>query len=270
MIDKLSVFLAQFSTADSLIQAHAMNKRQTYTFQDEQAINGVVTWWTNNFHPTALYFAVLIRPGHEALNTVVLQFVNNVAHSMNLVHLVIREYAPVRPFVSWLTTQNFIELRRTMMPTLTLATTPTAKADTTALSYNQLSEDQKQQLLTMSYARYQALHSRNPVMPYDESSWRSVAFTAIIPDAPLLIWKNNRIQAYCLVYEDAPSLAAWGWMDGSVTTLVALQQQQLNWLQSRYTTLQGEFDNTDHIADQARRYWPFAPAPVAITYLAPY
>lgn len=268
MIDKLSVFLAQFSTADSLIQAHAMNKRQTHTFQDEQTINAVVTWWTNDFHPTALYFATLIRPGHKALNPTVLQFVKDIAQGMNLSHLVIREYAPVSPFVSWLLTQNFIELRRTVMPTLTLATTPTTNAGAMALSFNQLSESQKQQLLTMSYTRYQTLHARNPVMAYNESTWQSTAFTDLIPDAPLLIWQNNKIQAYCLVYEDGPSLAAWGWMDGSDTALLALQQEQISWLQSRYTTLQGEFDSTDSIADQTRQHWPFAPAPVAIIYLA--
>jgi len=269
MIDSKLAFLAQFSTADSLIRTHATNTQQTHIFKNEQTINGAVTWWTNNFHPTALYFATLIRPGHTALNPVVLQFVKDIAQAMNLSHLVIREYAPVSPFFSWLLTKNFSELRRTVMPTLTLTTTPTTKASATGLSFNQLSESQKQQLLTMSYAHYQTLHTCNPVMAYNESTWQSAAFTGLIPDAPLLIWQNNKIQAYCLVYEDAPSTAAWGWMDGSDNALLALQQEQISWLQSRYTTLQGEFDNTDSIADQARQHWPFAPAPVAITYLAP-
>ncbi|KRM71167.1 hypothetical protein [Lacticaseibacillus brantae] len=268
-MDDLNQFLARFAPGDVSSQQFRNHPNQIQTFYTEGAITGAATWWMNVFHPQALYFDVIVQPEvSTALYENMLVSVIEQARIAGKPVLIFREQSPGTPFGQWLATAGFEVVRQTTMPLLTLG--KIAPVSISALSFNQLSDRQKQQLLAASYQHYQQTHLINPVRDFDTKVWAQVAFTDMIPEAPIVLFDGVRIVAYCLVYAADARAVEWGWMAGeSLDSLLSLQHQQLAWLQSRYQTVHGEFDSTDSMAAATRKFWPFAASPVIRTYLKP-
>jgi len=266
-MNTLNQFLAQFASTDTPLRQFQNHPEQTRLFTAGGAITAAVTWWTNDFHPQALYFSAVMAPqASTSLYDDILATVTERARIAGKTLLSFREQDPTTRFGRWALTKGFKLIRQTTVPELTLGAIPDVAS--TALSFTQLSAIQKHQLLEVSYRHYQQTHLINPVRPFESDAWAKVAFADMLPHAPIVTFDAGRITAYCLVYADEATTVEWGWMAGlTLSQLLALQQQQLSWLQHRYQTVRGEFDSTDSMADASRKHWPFAASPVIRTYL---
>jgi len=268
-MDQIKHILKYFTTPDSPIHQLAKKPDQSQVIRASGNIVGILGWWQNDFHPEALYFAVALSPlPTNKTCAEISAMMNQVAQQHNKSLMVLREALPQSPFTHWAAAHGFRAFRQTVRPLLTLnglSTTPV-----TALSFNQLTDQQKDDLVQLSYAQYQAVHIDNPVCAFEPESWRRVAFADLILDAPIITIENGQIEAYCLVYEDTADTVEWGWLYGhKLNQLLKLQREQISWLAPRYQYVRGEFDSTDTLADHSRLYWPFAPAVVEQTYSAP-
>gem|GEM_PF-2363333 len=268
-MNQIKEILKYYAAPDSPIHQLAEKPDQSQVIVARGDIVGIIGWWQNDFHPEALYFAVALYPlPPKRIYPDIVAIMNQIARQYNKSRIILREPLPKSNFTQYLEANGFRAFRQTVRPLLTLNSL--SNAPIAALSFNQLTDQQKANLLHLSYEQYRDVHKDNPVRAFNRKSWHHAAFADLIPDAPIVTIENNQITAYCLVYADTADTVEWGWLYGrELNQLLRLQQEQISWLTPHYQYVRGEFDSTDKLADHSRLYWPFAPAAVEQTYIAP-
>lgn len=253
-------------------------ENQTY-FYYQDSICGISTFWENPIHPVALYFSAYISPQLKPEDQCkvfekILTPIETLAKKKRKENIICCDYAPQLTFNSLAKKHYFKLIRTTIEPTL----------DLNLLSKKNTVLDNGYQILTLEeleknfsllneltqicFNDYKINHRVNPVAELSCSQWSSLIYKDQLKNAPLLLVYNNKILAYCFLFEDETDILTVGWMGSKQNkALTELQNVQLNWAKDYFIKLTGEFDSTDLLSMKFYESLPFEPCSIYETYL---
>jgi ribosomal protein S18 acetylase RimI-like enzyme len=259
----------------------------TMVAEYQQQIVGVASAWKNSFHPNAYYFGIHVHPLYqrqgigralfreiEALNVHKLPMQTSLwEQSFRGIHLLRQE--------------GFEEVRRTWMPTLSVANIDWDE-------YRQLEEElagQGYRIIALGEAVeqrygprdiaslcaeiYQATHAVNPPAELSVEEWERIVFTDLLADGSFVAIQGDRLVAVALLHRHHErSDLVFGWR-GIATQhgadhrklILSMTLRQLEYAKhAGYDKIRAEIDSTDPWSMEMMGGFPFSAAPTWVTY----
>ncbi|WP_375686920.1 hypothetical protein [Lentilactobacillus kefiri] len=241
-------------------------------------IDATSVFWHNKLHPNALNFAVYVDPkatDQDILFKRILDDIEKLAWKFSDDRMITRDYAPQHPFNKWLTSRHFRLVNSEMTADLPLGKLSLGNANQPQnielISFGKLFQqpDLSKTVLETSQAEYRNQQSFNPAAPVAQTDWDVLVSHNAIQTCPFAVLDNDHsIAAFSFLYKIDDKTAQLGIMYGTDTnSLNTLLNQQLQWLQSHYQTLTGEFQMRSKLDMKIFQSLPFAEVNKYETYM---
>lgn len=211
--------------------------------------HSVWTWWSNRFHPQALYFSFYSKTITSTVVDAILSKASEAALNEGKDRIVFAEYEQYLPKLIPLAMPL---LRSTYEITISGLIKPQKQQDKYQfLSLPEISQNPalKQKFLQITYNNYKKNHIVNPVAEIESKEWGEIVLPDIIPDIPsVVLGSNQQIDTYSIWYKDAGTKATLAYVMGTTDQLQSLLAVQMKLLDKKGLQLHAEFDSTNPTA----------------------
>lgn len=278
-----------FSEEDNQSKRHFLqglkNPNKIYSIDAKlgHSLIGSAVAWNTEFHPFCTYFSIIVNPLYKGeIGCALLKHIED--------YLAIK--FPIQTSV-WETSfslkslyenNGFREVRRTNISKLNLSLVPNRNAiinkfqlaplQNLVVSLSEISSNHKLKVkvITLVKETYKQTHKVNPLGVHEIEKWEQIIFGKnTILEGSYIIVNNNDVLGFALLHgSDDPNHLEFGRRGKKANSedniILLLTTYQIHFAKCRgYTSIKGEFDNTDPYSMELLNYFPFSPSPTLIT-----
>lgn len=211
--------------------------------------HSIWTWWSNRFHPQALYFTFYSKTITSTVVDAILSKASETALTEGKDRIAFAEYEQYLPQLIPL---SMPLLRSTYEIKISGLIKPQKQQDKYQfLSLPEISSNPalKQKFLQITYNNYKKNHIVNPVAEMESKEWGEIVLPDIILDIPsVVLGSNQQIDAYSVWYKDVGTNTTLAYVMGNNDQLQSLLAAQMKLLDKKGLQLHAEFDSTNPTA----------------------